>query len=152
MFLKIIIICVIFFKNAGTVNSQFPLPEPNDLKVASQVTFEDMEDAIGSLRRQLESCERKLSKVMNGTTEDLKQPFVDVMYSFLEQSRRELSEQDQALEDCKKRYLLLKFGFILVLKLSSTLTIWYAFSGYWFWLFKLFCLRNVKVHAECNLA
>lgn len=97
------IICVIFSKNAGTVNSQFPLPEPNDLKVASQVTFEDMEDAIGSLRGQLESCERKLSKVMNGTTEDLKQPFVDVMYSFLEQSRRELSEQDQALEDCKKR-------------------------------------------------
>lgn len=101
VFLKII--CVIFSKNAGTVNSQFPLPEPNDLKVASQVTFEDMEDAIGSLRRQLESCERKLSKVMNGTSEDLKQPFVGVMYSFLEQSRRELSEQDQALEDCKKR-------------------------------------------------
>lgn len=96
-----------FDENAGTVNSQFPLPEPNDLKVASQVTFEDMEDAIGSLRGQLESCERKLSKVMNGTTEDLKQPFVDVMYSFLEQSRRELSEQDQALEDCKKRYTLL---------------------------------------------
>lgn len=95
--------CVIFSKNAGTVNSQFPLPEPNDLKAASQVTFEDMEDVICSLRGQLESCEKKLSKVMNGSIEDLKQPFVDVMYSFVEQSRRELSEQDQALEDCKKR-------------------------------------------------
>lgn len=85
------------------VNSQFPLPEPNDLKVASQVTFEDMEAIISSMRGQLESCERKLFKVINGSTEDLKQPFVDMMYSFLEQSRRELSEQDQALEDCKKR-------------------------------------------------
>lgn len=92
-----------FSQNAGTVNSKFPLPEPYDLKVASQVTFEDVESDINNLQRQLDTCERKVSKVMKESEEKLQQPFVDVMNSFLEQSRRELAEQAQALIECKNR-------------------------------------------------
>lgn len=95
--------CIFLLQNAGTVNSKFPLPEPFDLKVASQVTFEDIEADINNLRRQLDTCERKMSKVVKESEEKLQQPFADVMNSFLEQSRGELTEQDQALVECKKR-------------------------------------------------
>lgn len=92
-----------FPQNPGTVNSKFPLPEPPDLKAASQVTFEDIEAEINSLRKQLDTCDRKLSKVLKESEETLQQPFSNVMSSFLERSREELSEQDQALTECKKR-------------------------------------------------
>lgn len=93
-----------FDQNAGTINSKFPLPEPHDLKVASQITFEDIEVDVSSLKRQLDSCERKLSIVIKKSEEKLQQPFVDVMNSFLEDSRGELTEQDQALTECRRRY------------------------------------------------
>ena len=92
-----------FCKNAGTINSKFPLPEPHDLKVASQITFEDIEVDVSSLKRQLDSCERKVSIVIKKSEEKLQQPFVDVMNSFLEDSRGELTEQDQALTECRRR-------------------------------------------------
>jgi len=68
------------------------------------VTFEDMEVDINNLRRQLDACEGKLSKVMKESEEKLQQPFIGVMNSFLEQSRGELTELDHALMECKKMY------------------------------------------------
>lgn len=123
-----------FDKNAGTVNSKFPLPEPFDLKVASQVTFEDVESDINNLQRQLDTCERKVSKVMKESEEKLQQPFVDVMNSFLEQSRRELAEQAQALIECKNRYTSL-WKFFSVKSLGACLPpqeffdVWVKFSS-----------------------
>lgn len=67
------------------------------------MTFEDIEADINNLRRQLDTCERKLSKVLKESEEKLQQPFSDVMSSFVEQSRGEIVEQDQALSECKKR-------------------------------------------------
>lgn len=93
-----------FDKYAGTVNSKFPLPEPHDLKAASQLTFEDIEAEISSLKKQLDICNRKISKVVKESEETLHQPFSSIMSSFLEQSQGELSELDQALTECKKRY------------------------------------------------
>ena len=67
------------------------------------MTFEDIEADIANLRRQLDTCERKLSKVLKESEENLQQPFSDVMSSFLEQSRGEIAEQEQSLMECKKR-------------------------------------------------
>ena len=85
------------------MHAKFPLPEPSDLRFASQVTFDDIEADISSLRSQLDACKKKLSKVLTAGDETLQQPFGDVMSMFLEQSQRELNEQEQALQDCKKR-------------------------------------------------
>lgn len=67
------------------------------------MTFEDIEAEINTVRKQLETCDRKLSKVLKESEEKLHQPFSDVMSSFLEQSQEEITELDQALIECKKR-------------------------------------------------
>lgn len=79
------------------------MPEPADLKAASQVTFEDTEAEINTLRKQLDLCDRKLSKVLKDSEEKLHQPFSDVMSSFLEKSKDEITALDQALTECKER-------------------------------------------------
>lgn len=71
------------------------------------MTFEDIEAEINTLRKQLDTCDRKLSKVLKQSEEKLQQPFSNVMSSFLEQSKQEITEQDQALMECKKRWAIL---------------------------------------------
>lgn len=71
--------------------------------MASQIKFEDIEAEINSLRKQLDLCNKKLSKVMKESEESLQQPFSSIMSSFLEQSQGELSELEQALTECQKR-------------------------------------------------
>lgn len=71
--------------------------------MASQIKFEDIEAEINSLRKQLDLCNKKLSKVMKESEESLQQPFSSIMSSFLEQSQGELSELEQALTECHKR-------------------------------------------------
>lgn len=47
-----------FFQHAGTEKSVFPLPEPQDFFLASQVKFEDLAKDIRKLKRDLigETC------------------------------------------------------------------------------------------------
>lgn len=68
------------------------------------MTFEDIEGEIKHLKEELDTCERKLSKVFKESEEHLQQPFSDLMNSFVEQSRAEIAEQDQVLTECKKRW------------------------------------------------
>lgn len=67
------------------------------------MTFEDIEVEINTLRKQLDTCDKKLSKVLKESEEKLQQPFGNVISSFLEQSQEEITELDQTLTECKKR-------------------------------------------------
>ena len=67
------------------------------------MTFEDTEAEINTLRKQLDTCDRKVSKVIKESEEKLHHPFSDVMSSFLAKSQDEITALDQALTECKKR-------------------------------------------------
>lgn len=48
-------VLIVFHQNAGTDMSMFPLPEPQDVFLAAQVKFDDLNKDIRQLGRDLTS-------------------------------------------------------------------------------------------------
>lgn len=92
-------------QNAGTINAVFPLPEPSDLISASQVAFDDLQTDLKELGKQLNICQGKVDKVLRLSEKNRHSPFKDFMECFLEQSREDLQEQEQALQECMSGYV-----------------------------------------------
>lgn len=90
-------------QNAGTVSAVFPLPEPTDLQLASQVTFDDVQADLTQLEKRINDCDKKIQKVSQQKDEKTRQPFKDTMSCLLEQNRLDLQQQVQAVQECKKR-------------------------------------------------
>uniref|UniRef100_A0A3Q3XD31 FH2 domain-containing protein n=1 Tax=Mola mola TaxID=94237 RepID=A0A3Q3XD31_MOLML len=78
-------------ENAGTDKSMFPLPEPQDIFLAAQVKFDDLDRDLRQLARDLTACEKEVKKVCSDSPEEHLQPFKDKMEAFV------LSFQDLVL-------------------------------------------------------
>nr|XP_061806772.1 formin-like [Nerophis lumbriciformis] len=76
-------------KNAGTDKSTFPLPEPQDVFLAAQLNFEDLNAQIKKLGKDLAGCEKDVQKVCTETPEEHLQPFKDRMETFVLSARKE---------------------------------------------------------------
>uniref|UniRef100_A0A8C4E4V1 Formin 1 n=1 Tax=Dicentrarchus labrax TaxID=13489 RepID=A0A8C4E4V1_DICLA len=70
-------------KNAGTDKSIFPLPEPQDVFLAAQVKFDDLNRDLRQLGRDLTKCEKDVQKVCSDSPEEHLQPFKDKMEAFV---------------------------------------------------------------------
>uniref|UniRef100_A0A3Q4G7X1 Formin-like n=1 Tax=Neolamprologus brichardi TaxID=32507 RepID=A0A3Q4G7X1_NEOBR len=70
-------------KNAGTEKSMFPLPEPQDIFLAAQVKFVDLDRDLRHLGRDLTRCEKDVQKVCSDSPEEYLQPFKDKMEAFV---------------------------------------------------------------------
>uniref|UniRef100_A0A7N9AXB1 Formin 1 n=1 Tax=Mastacembelus armatus TaxID=205130 RepID=A0A7N9AXB1_9TELE len=70
-------------KNAGTDKSTFPLPDPQDVFLAAQVKFDDLNQDLRQLGRDLSSCEKDVQKVCGDSPEEHLQPFKDKMEAFV---------------------------------------------------------------------
>ncbi|XP_045917057.1 formin isoform X2 [Micropterus dolomieu] len=99
-------------QNAGTDMSMFPLPEPQDVFLAAQVKFDDLNKDIRQLGRDLTRCEKDVQKVCSDSPEEHLQPFKDKMEAFVLSARKEHAETSYQLVTVQKSFqdLALYFG------------------------------------------
>lgn len=99
-------------QNAGTDRSAFPLPEPQDVFLASQVKFDDLGRDLAQLGRDLTRCERDVQGVCSESPEEHLQPFKDKMEAFVLSARKEHAEASYKLMTVQKSFqdLALYFG------------------------------------------
>ncbi|XP_059504630.1 formin-2 isoform X2 [Stegostoma tigrinum] len=92
-----------FDKDAGTEQSVFPMPEPQDLFQVSQMKFEDFEKDLRKLKKDLKACETEMEKVCRLSPEAHLQPFKDKMEEFINQAKIDQEAQEAFLSRTHKR-------------------------------------------------
>uniref|UniRef100_T1JJV2 FH2 domain-containing protein n=1 Tax=Strigamia maritima TaxID=126957 RepID=T1JJV2_STRMM len=92
-------------ENAGSDKAQLPLPEPSDVEKAALVRFEEIDQDLSKLNKDLCECETRTDKVIAETDEDHLQPFKDNMTLFLSKTKEEFTEQQENLEECKQNFI-----------------------------------------------
>jgi len=124
-----------FDKKAGTSDARMPLPEPNDLDKAGQLRFEELEESLKQLNKDLKGCELKASQVIAASEEIHLEPFKEKMEVFFVQAKERLAEEEENLEECKQKFVLLLNYFKFTAKKSSEpspkdfFTLWSSFAS-----------------------
>ncbi|XP_016384671.1 formin [Sinocyclocheilus rhinocerous] len=77
-------------KNAGTEKSIFPLPEPQDVFLSSQVKFDDLSKDLRKLNRDLTVCEKDVLTVCTNSSHEHVHPFKVKMDFFIGNAQKEL--------------------------------------------------------------
>ncbi|XP_007521746.1 formin-1 isoform X4 [Erinaceus europaeus] len=91
-------------KEAGTEKSVFPLPEPQDFFLASQVKFEDLTKDLHKLKRQLEASEKQMRVVCKESPKEYLQPFKDKLEEFFQKAKKEHKTEVSHLENAQKSF------------------------------------------------
>ncbi|XP_006831871.1 PREDICTED: formin-1 isoform X2 [Chrysochloris asiatica] len=86
-------------QEAGTEKSIFPLPEPQDFFLASQVKFDDLIKDLRKLKRQLEASEKQMMVVCKESPKEYLQPFKDKLEEFFQKAKREHKMEESHLEN-----------------------------------------------------
>ncbi|XP_064421054.1 formin-like [Latimeria chalumnae] len=93
-----------FDMEAGTEKSEYPLPDAQDIFLASQVKLEDLVKDLRKLKKDLKACEEDVSRVCRESPEEHLQPFKDKMESFIESAKEEHKTEETYLEDTEKSF------------------------------------------------
>ncbi|XP_072818833.1 formin-1 isoform X11 [Vicugna pacos] len=91
-------------QEAGTEKSVFPLPEPQDFFLASQVKFEDLIKDLKKLKRQLEASEKQMAVVCKESPKEYLQPFKDRLEEFFQKAKKEHKMEESHLETAQKSF------------------------------------------------
>uniref|UniRef100_A0A8C0K6Q1 Formin 1 n=1 Tax=Canis lupus dingo TaxID=286419 RepID=A0A8C0K6Q1_CANLU len=91
-------------QEAGTEKSVFPLPEPQDFFLASQVKFEDLIKDLRKLKRQLEASEKQMIIVCKESPKEYLQPFKDKLEEFFQKAKKEHKMEESHLENAQKSF------------------------------------------------
>ncbi|XP_010842512.1 PREDICTED: formin-1 [Bison bison bison] len=91
-------------QEAGTEKSVFPLPEPQDFFLASQVKFEDLIKDLRKLKRQLEASEKQMAVVCKESPKEYLQPFKDSLEEFFQKAKKEHKMEEGHLENAQKSF------------------------------------------------
>ncbi|EDL27852.1 formin 1, isoform CRA_a [Mus musculus] len=91
-------------QEAGTDKSVFPLPEPQDFFLASQVKFEDLLKDLRKLKRQLEASEQQMKLVCKESPREYLQPFKDKLEEFFKKAKKEHKMEESHLENAQKSF------------------------------------------------
>ncbi|XP_066885009.1 formin-1 isoform X3 [Kogia breviceps] len=91
-------------QEAGTEKSVFPLPEPQDFFLASQVKFEDLIKDLRKLKRQLEASEKQMAVVCKESPKEYLQPFKDRLKEFFQKAKKEHTMEESHLENAQKSF------------------------------------------------
>uniref|UniRef100_G3TGI8 Formin 1 n=2 Tax=Loxodonta africana TaxID=9785 RepID=G3TGI8_LOXAF len=91
-------------QEAGTEKSIFPLPEPQDFFLASQVKFEDLIKDLRKLKRQLEASEKQMMVVCKESPKEYLQPFKDKLEDFFQKAKKEHKMEEGHLENAQKSF------------------------------------------------
>lgn len=124
-----------FDDKAGTSEARLPLPEPTDLEKAGQLKFEEVENGLKLLNKEMQTCEVKASQVIAASDEMYLEPFKEKMESFFIQAKQSLAEEEENLEECKQKFEQVLTYFKYTIKKSSELnpkdffSIWALFAS-----------------------
>ncbi|XP_045679457.1 formin-1 isoform X3 [Phyllostomus hastatus] len=91
-------------QEAGTEKSVFPLPEPQDFFLASQVKFEDLIKDLRKLKKQLEASEKQMVVVCKESPKQYLQPFKDKLQEFFQKAKKEHNMEESHLENAQKSF------------------------------------------------
>lgn len=91
-------------QEAGTEKSVFPLPEPQDFFLASQVKFEDLIKDLRKLKRQLEASEKQMAVVCKESPKQYLQPFKNKLEEFFQKAKKEHKMEESHLENAQKSF------------------------------------------------
>ncbi|XP_057209764.1 formin isoform X2 [Triplophysa rosa] len=93
-----------FDKNAGTEKSVFPLPEPQDVFLASQVKFEDLSRDLRRLSRDLAVCEKDVLTVCTNSAQEHMHPFKEKMDCFIANAQKEVITMEHQVISARKSF------------------------------------------------
>lgn len=96
-----------FDKNAGTEKSIFPLPEPQDVFLASQVKFEDLSRDLRKLSRDLAVCEKDALTVCTNSSQEHMHPFKEKMDCFIANAQKEVIAMEHQVISARKSFCYL---------------------------------------------
>ncbi|XP_047508985.1 formin-like protein 6 isoform X1 [Pieris napi] len=91
-----------------------PVPEPGDVQRAAAIDFADVAANLGSLRKQLDGCKEKMSKVIDAyernpadvANENKRiEVFKEKMTTFIDAAEEKLKTEDDNLSECKNRFI-----------------------------------------------
>uniref|UniRef100_A0A673HB95 FH2 domain-containing protein n=1 Tax=Sinocyclocheilus rhinocerous TaxID=307959 RepID=A0A673HB95_9TELE len=85
--------------DAGKETCVYPLPEPQDLFLASQMKFEDFQRDLRKQRKDLNACSAETEKVCNVSSEEHLQPFKDKMEEFLTRGKNIKGREEEKLSE-----------------------------------------------------
>ena len=100
-----------YYPNVSSMeNVAFPLVEPADLEKCSIVNFSDIENDLNELNKILRQTSNLVRSVLAKGEKDENDEYVEhirvfqnKMEAFLDQSKRQTTEQEENLKDCKKK-------------------------------------------------
>ncbi|XP_022541409.2 formin [Astyanax mexicanus] len=84
-------------ENAGTEDCICPLPEPQDVFLAAQVKFEDLNRELRKLGRDLAVCEKDVQTVCSKSSQEYIHPFKEKMEAFIAKAQNEQITTDHHL-------------------------------------------------------
>ncbi|XP_051500904.1 formin [Myxocyprinus asiaticus] len=99
-------------ENAGTEKGIFPLPEPQDVFLASQIKFEDLSKDLRKLSRDLAVCEKEVLTVCTNSSQEHMHPFKEKMDFFIANAQKEVIAMEHQVISARKSfcYLVEYFG------------------------------------------
>ncbi|XP_039284792.1 formin-2 isoform X2 [Nilaparvata lugens] len=83
---------------------ELPVPEPGDIDRSSVVLFDDLEVQLKALQKDLTDCEKKMTAVISASLEENLQPFKDKMEKFVATAKKQLSDEFENLQECKRKF------------------------------------------------
>ncbi|XP_045530377.1 uncharacterized protein LOC123718052 isoform X1 [Pieris brassicae] len=103
-------------QRGGALSTECTLPvcEPGDVQRAAAIDFADVSAHLGSLRKQLEGCKEKMSKVVDAyernqadvANENKRiEVFKDKMTTFINAAEEKLKTEDENLSECKNKFI-----------------------------------------------
>lgn len=125
-----------FDENAGTENIIFPLPEPQDVFLASQVKFEDLSKDLRKLSRDLAVCEKEFLSVCTNSSQEHMHPFKEKMDGFIANAKNEVIAIENQVTSARKSFCYLAEYFGLKPRSGekevvpgSIFTLWFEFCN-----------------------
>ncbi|XP_028858427.1 formin isoform X7 [Denticeps clupeoides] len=89
---------------AGMDKSIFPLPEPQEVFLAAQVKFEDLNNDLRKLGRDLADCEKDVQTACSHSSEEHLHPFKEKMEAFVSNAQQDYSITNHHLRSAQKNF------------------------------------------------
>ena len=120
----------------------FPLPDPSSFSFVSQVNFDELENEMNKVKKELKNIEQRIENVLKPKTQvgeaeaaDLNEPFKSKMFEFLKNAGELLKDQEEIFTNCKQKFKKISAEFCLKPKSSEA----EVTPEYFFSLWTLFC-------------
>lgn len=96
--------------DAGTDRVQLPIPDPYMVERVSNIKFEDLEADLKEIGKNLKVCQNRAEKVIKKSDEEHLQPFKDRMTEFFAKAKKEITAEEEYLQECKTQFnLVMKY-------------------------------------------